>query len=182
MSRLFLSIALLIAAALTLDSLISVPMYGLQWHSPEWMAQAITVFNVTKLLLMAVITGYLWWAIPKCEFPPLMTMALQFFMLLCAIHTLALLVGRQNLLNDEQSIHSVGPIAVVTVNEQDSRVSNHVVYLRCQRPLGFYSLHELLYLPNQNAVSVSSKQGGWYLYADREYKLIDDSAITTTCN
>ncbi len=130
---------------------------------------------------MAVLTGYLWWVVPKCEFRPASTMALQFITLLCAVHAIVLLVARQNLLSDKQSIQSVGPITVVAIDEQESRTSKQIVYLRCQRALGFYSLHELLYLPNQEVATVGKKESTWYLYADKEYKLIDDSTMTTLC-
>lgn len=174
-------LALLCAALLTLDSLISAPVFGVQWRSPEFMAALMPAFSIFKLCAMTVITVYLWRVIPRRQLRPITTMLLQFITLLCALHALLLLIGRQSLVSDTEHYDSVGPISVQTHRAADEHVSYHKVYLRCERALGFYSMRELLYIPYQQGAYVNAHEGVWYFYADKPYRLIGIDAAAAQC-
>ncbi|MBS3798581.1 MULTISPECIES: hypothetical protein [unclassified Pseudoalteromonas] len=171
MSKPPMVLALLLAAALTVDSLIPAPVFAIHWRSPEFMADIASIFNVVKLLGMALITAYLWWSIPRRDYSPAITIGLQFVVLICAVHTLVLLIGRQSLVSDAEHYASVGPYTVHTIESQDARSSRQVIYWRCQRSFGFYSLEELRQLPYHPGAYIEEQDGKWYYIGEKRYEL-----------
>ncbi|WP_105257823.1 hypothetical protein [Pseudoalteromonas sp. T1lg88] len=171
MPKLALCLALLLAAALTLDSLISAPVFAIQWRSPEFMAGIAPTFNLVKLLGMAVLTAYLWWGVPQRQYSPAITIALQCVVLICAVHTVVLLIGRQSLVSDAEHYTSEGPYTVHTIESRDARTSRQVIYWRCQRSLGFYSLEELRQLPYHPGAYIEKQDGKWYYIGEKRYEL-----------
>ena len=171
MPKLALFLALLLAAALTLDSLISAPVFAIQWRSPEFMAGIAPTFNLVKLLGMAVLTAYLWWGVPRRQYAPAITIALQCVVLICAVHTVVLLIGRQSLVSDAEHYTSKGPYTVHTIESRDASSSRQVLYWRCQRSLGFYSLQELQQFPDYVEATLEQQNGKWYFMSQQRYEL-----------
>ncbi|MFY8272713.1 hypothetical protein AAEU32_01010 [Pseudoalteromonas sp. SSDWG2] len=179
MLRRWVITALLLGAAFTLDSLLAVPVFGVQWYSPEFMASIIPTFNLIKLLVMAIITGFLWWAVPKLNCTPFATMAMQFVALMCAVHVLLLFAGRQSVIDTRVNYQSVGQFTVMTSQEQ--QIKTHTVYLLCKETLGFYSLIELMRRPYFEGAYVAKKGEQWYFFSSEPYALADASNVQLAC-
>ncbi|TMO86476.1 hypothetical protein [Pseudoalteromonas ruthenica] len=156
-------IPLLLALVLIIDSLISAPVFAIQWHSPMLMYRIGVVFSSVKLVLAGGLSAYLWWAIEKRSYRPLATIAAQAVMLMSALHGILLLVGMQSVIDKSKHYEQIGPYILAQQHNDNEPGYIQVLYVYCPKALGFYRLTEVQRQPGPPAMLLVKRDKQWFV-------------------